>query len=180
MMHGPRLNRTAISAALASASVVCATQMLAMPAHAMQPPATTPALAPAPTLAPMPAMAARLYATARVWGNKHRDDLALQAIDKALLIAPDDPRLLAERVRAQLRLGKTQAAQTALARMQAIAPDAAITHQAADEYRVAVNGRQEMATIRLLSRSGQTEEAARRLGVLFPHGAPSSALGTEY
>ena len=180
MMHGPRLNRTAISAALASASVVCATQMLAMPAHAMQPPATTPAPAPAPTLAPMPAMAARLYATARVWGNKHRDDLALQAIDKALLIAPDDPRLLAERVRAQLRLGKTQAAQTALARMQAIAPDAAITHQAADEYRVAVNGRQEMATIRLLSRSGQTEEAARRLGLLFPHGAPSGALGAEY
>ncbi|WP_244818044.1 cellulose synthase subunit BcsC-related outer membrane protein [Caballeronia sp. Lep1P3] len=125
-------------------------------------------------------MAARLYDTARVWANKHRDDLALQAIDKALLIAPGDPRLYAELVRIQLRLGQAQKAQAALAQMKARAPDATLTRQIEDEYRVAVSGRQEMATIRLLARSGQSEEAARRVSALFPHGAPAGALGAEY
>ncbi|SAK60061.1 hypothetical protein AWB76_02834 [Caballeronia temeraria] len=156
---------TLLRAALVSASIVCA-----QAAHAVT----------AATTQPMPPLAERLYGTARAWANKHRDDLALQAIDKALLIAPDDPRLNAELVRIQLRLGQAQKAQATLARMKARAPDAALTQQVDDEYRVAVSGRQEMATIRLLARSGQSDEAARRVTALFPHGAPSGPLGAEY
>ncbi|MEW9586050.1 cellulose synthase subunit BcsC-related outer membrane protein [Paraburkholderia sp. DGU8] len=124
--------------------------------------------------------AQRLFATARMWSTKHRDDLASQAIYKALLIAPNDPALLAEQVRIELRLGHAQAAQTALARLQKRAPDAASTQQIEDEFRVATDGRQELATVRLLARSGQSAEATRRLLALFPHGAPSGALGAEY
>lgn len=168
-----------LRAALMSASVVCAAQWPATTAHAAIPDAgrNARARADAPSLPPM---AERLYGTARAWANRHRDDLALQAIDKALLIAPDDPRLLAELLRIQLRLGQAQKAQSTLARMKTAAPDALLTRQVDDEYRVAVSGRQEMATIRLLSRSGQSEEAARRLVALFPSGAPSGALGAEY
>ncbi|WP_116138670.1 cellulose synthase subunit BcsC-related outer membrane protein [Trinickia diaoshuihuensis] len=123
---------------------------------------------------------ARLLATARLWAAKHRDDLALQAVQKALLIAPDDPVLLSEAVRIELRLGQAQAAAQVLARLKARRPAAAATLQLEDEYRSATSGRGELATIRLLARSGQSEEAVRRLQVLFPHGAPPGALGAEY
>lgn len=43
--------------------------------------------------------ARRQLATARMWGDKHRDDLARDALRKGLLIAPDDPALLAEQMR---------------------------------------------------------------------------------
>jgi thioredoxin-like negative regulator of GroEL len=134
-----------------------------------------------PTMAPPQNLAAqRLLATARMWSTKHRDDLALQAIDKALLAAPGDPALLAEQVRIELRLGKAQAAQATLTRLRAKAPDSAAIQQLDDEFRVATNGREEFATVRLLARSGQSAEAARRLQLLFPHGAPSGSLGAEY
>ncbi|SAL19686.1 cellulose synthase subunit BcsC-related outer membrane protein [Caballeronia concitans] len=172
-----------LRAALISASIVCASPWPAMPAHAANVRASNIAqseVAPLQPLQPLQPIPARLYATARAWANKHRDDLALQAIDKALLIAPDEPRLLAERVRIQLRLGQAQQAAATLARMKTAAPDALLTRQVDDEYRVAVSGRQEMAAVRLLFRSGQSEEAARRVSALFPHGAPSGALGAEY
>ncbi|MEX3638167.1 cellulose synthase subunit BcsC-related outer membrane protein [Paraburkholderia sp. BR14427] len=134
-----------------------------------------------PTIAPPQSPAAqRLLATARMWSTKHRDDLALQAINKALLAAPGDPLLLAEQVRIELRLGKAQAAQATLARLRAEAPGSAVIQQLDDEFRVATNGREEFATVRLLARSGQSAEAARRLQLLFPHGAPSGSLGAEY
>nr|WP_233631861.1 cellulose synthase subunit BcsC-related outer membrane protein [Burkholderia cenocepacia] len=118
--------------------------------------------------------------TARMWGIKHRDDLARDALRKGLLIAPGDPELLAEQVRVLLRLGDAKSAQASLARLQAQSPNAAVTQRVADEYRVATSGRGEMAQIRLLARSGRADEAARRIVALFPNGAPSGALGAEY
>ncbi|OXI34445.1 cellulose biosynthesis protein [Burkholderia sp. AU16741] len=118
--------------------------------------------------------------TARMWGIKHRDDLARDALRKGLLIAPGDPDLLAEQVRVLLRLGDAKGAQASLARLQAQSPNAPGTRRVADEYRVATSGRGEMAQIRLLARSGRADEAARRIVALFPNGAPSGALGAEY
>ncbi|WP_082754467.1 cellulose synthase subunit BcsC-related outer membrane protein [Burkholderia savannae] len=141
--------------------------------------ATPPALR-APSQADARADARRLLEAARMWSNKHRDDLARDAIRKALLIAPGDPALLAEQARILLRLGDAAGAQAALARLRSVAPGAAATRQIEDEYRVATSGREEMAQIRLLARSGRGDEAARRIVALFPHGAPSGALGAEY
>lgn len=123
---------------------------------------------------------ARLAAAARMWSAKHRDDLALQAIEKALLIAPSDPALLADSIRIQLRLGQARAAQATLARLKASVPGDATTLQADDEVRAATSARDELATVRLLARSGLTQEAGQRLVALFPHGAPPGALGAEY
>jgi len=122
----------------------------------------------------------RLYATARLWSVKHRDDLAQQAIDKALLIAPQSPVLLAEQVRIDLRLGQAQAAQAALTKLHQAAPGSMLTQQSDDEFRAVTSGRGELAAIRLLARSGHAEEASQRLELLFPHGAPSGPLGAEY
>ncbi|MCA3886332.1 MAG: cellulose biosynthesis protein, partial [Burkholderia sp.] len=124
--------------------------------------------------------AQRQLDTARMWGTKHRDDLARDALRKGLLIAPGDPELLAEQVRVLLRLGDSKGAQASLARLQAQSPNAPATRRVADEYRVATSGRGEMAQIRLLARSGRADEAARRIVALFPNGAPSGALGAEY
>jgi tetratricopeptide (TPR) repeat protein len=123
---------------------------------------------------------ARLAATARMWAAKHRDDLAAQAIEKALLIAPDDPDLLAQAVRIQLRLGDARKAQALLARLKVVAPGDVTTLQTEDEFRALTNGREELAAIRLLARTGRAQEAAQRLLAMFPHGAPRGALGAEY
>ncbi|WP_321927098.1 cellulose synthase subunit BcsC-related outer membrane protein [Burkholderia sp. BCC1998] len=182
-MRGP-MKRTAPRVAgfawLASSVTAAAPAAVATPA-----PALPKTVAPKAISAPVPATtdlpdAQRQLATARMWGAKHRDDLARDALRKGLLIAPDDPELLAEQMRVLLRLGDAQGAQAALARLQARAPAAPGTRRAADEYRVATSGRGEMAQIRLLARSGRTDEAARRIVALFPNGAPSGALGAEY
>ncbi|ADG15151.1 cellulose synthase operon C domain protein [Paraburkholderia atlantica] len=173
----------ACAAAMTGHAYGNARQAEAMRTTAARPAAIGTPAAPAasPTIAPPRDPAAqRLLATARMWSTKHRDDLALQAVNKALLAAPGDPTLLAEQVRIELRLGKAQAAQATLARLRAEAPGSAVIHLLDDEFRVATNGREEFATVRLLARSGQSAEAARRLQLLFPHGAPSGSLGAEY
>ncbi|KVC22402.1 cellulose synthase subunit BcsC-related outer membrane protein [Burkholderia pseudomultivorans] len=169
------------------ASSVCAAAPGAAPPGASPPQAAVPKAAPASPARPASAAAEadladarRQLATARMWGVKHRDDLARDALNKGLLIAPGDPELLAEQVRVLLRLGDAKGAQAALVRLQARAPDAPDTRRVADEYRVATSGRGEMAQIRLLARSGRADEAARRIVALFPNGAPSGALGAEY
>jgi len=124
--------------------------------------------------------AKQYYDASRMWGAKHRDDLALEQIQKALLLAPNAPALLAEQVRIQLRLGQAEAAREGLARLQAQAPDAPETQRIDDEYRVATTGRGELANIRLMARSGRADEASRRIQALFPHGAPAGSLGAEY
>ncbi|MFH5250287.1 cellulose synthase subunit BcsC-related outer membrane protein [Burkholderia semiarida] len=154
------------------ASSVCAAAPGAASGAAIANPAT-----PATSAA---ADARRELDTARMWGIKHRDDLASDALRKGLLIAPGDPDLLAEQVRVLLRLGDAKGAQASLARLQAQSPNAPATRRVADEYRVATSGRGEMAQIRLLARSGRADEAARRIVALFPNGAPSGALGAEY
>lgn len=154
------------------ASSVCAAAPGAATGTAIANPAT-----PATSAA---ADARRELDTARMWGTKHRDDLASDALRKGLLIAPGDPELLAEQVRVLLRLGDAKGAQASLARLQAQSPNAPATRRVADEYRVATSGRGEMAQIRLLARSGRADEAARRIVALFPNGAPSGALGAEY
>ncbi|MGY6164120.1 cellulose synthase subunit BcsC-related outer membrane protein [Paraburkholderia strydomiana] len=123
---------------------------------------------------------ARLYATARLWSVKHRDDLAQQAINKALLVAPRSPVVLAEQVRIALRLGQAQVAHAALATLRRVAPGSTLAQQSDDEFRAVTSGRGELAAIRLLARSGHADEAVRRLDLLFPHGAPSGPLGAEY
>jgi Flp pilus assembly protein TadD len=177
-----RTTRLAVLAWMGMAGSVWAHVAQAAMARAVAPQAASAAMINAKPGASAPQYAAtqRLFATARMWSTKHRDDLASQAIQKALLIAPDDPSLLAEQVRIQLRLGEAQAAQATLTRLRSTAPGTAATQQIEDEFRVATNGRQELATVRLLARSGQSAEATRRLLALFPHGAPSGSLGAEY
>ncbi|KAB0644732.1 cellulose biosynthesis protein, partial [Burkholderia diffusa] len=115
------------------ASSVSAGVPAAVAVAATKPVAPKAASAPASTAA----SDARLQlATARMWGAKHRDDLARDALRKGLLIAPDNPELLAEQVRVLLRIGDAQGAQATLARLQARAPAAPDTRRAADEYRV--------------------------------------------
>ena len=189
LVSGVALARTEASASTGVAVPRLATQVAATgtPVAATQAaasviPSTTSRVATASHATPLSQDAAvqRLYATARMWSTKHRDDLAVQSIQKALLIAPADPVLLAELVRVQLRLGDAQAAQATLVRLQAKQPGTPATQQIEDEFRVATNGRQELATVRLLARSGQSAEATRRLLALFPHGAPPGSLGAEY
>lgn len=155
-----------VLSAWAGQAVAAAQPSRAMPASDAQPAART--------------AAARLVATARMWAAKHRDDLALQAIQKALLVAPDDPALVAEALRIDLRLGNARGALLLLEQLKTKAPNAPTTLQVEDEFRAATSGREALAAVRLLARSGRAQEAGQKLVALFPHGAPPGALGAEY
>lgn len=144
----------------------------AMPALAADP-------APASRAAPSPQMA-QLLAAARMWEARNRADMARGILDKALLINPNEPEALKLLGLIEIRSNRPAEADKLLRKLQAVAPGSAATRELDDAYRIATRDKREMANIRLLSRSGQDEEAVQRLQKLFPRGAPAGSLTRDY
>ncbi|WP_454055841.1 cellulose synthase subunit BcsC-related outer membrane protein [Cupriavidus sp. Marseille-Q8015] len=159
--------RSALASTLA---VLLATS--AMPALAADP-------APAARAAPSPQMA-QLLAAARMWEARNRADMARGILDKALLINPNEPEALKLLGLIEIRSNRPAEADRLLKTLQAVAPGSAAAQELDDAYRIATRDKREMANIRLLSRSGQDDEAVRRLQKLFPRGAPGGSLTRDY
>lgn len=159
--------RSALASTLA---VLLATS--AMPALAADP-------APAARAAPSPQMA-QLLAAARMWEARNRADMARGILDKALLINPNEPEALKLLGLIEIRSNRPAEADRLLKTLQAVAPGGAAAQELDDAYRIATRDKREMANIRLLSRSGQDDEAVRRLQKLFPRGAPGGSLTRDY
>ncbi len=123
---------------------------------------------------------AQLLAAARMWDAKNRADMARGILEKALLIDPRQPEALKLMGLIEIRSNRPAEAEKRLAQLRAAAPDSAATQELEDAYRIATRDKREMATIRLLSRSGKDDEAAQRLRKLFPRGAPSGSLARDY
>src|ERR1700731_3961808 len=133
------------------------------------------AAASAPAASPMPASAQpssasvvnQLIESARMWREKYRNDLALQIIQKALLVRPDDPGALAELGRIEIRSNQLDDASHQLFRLRTLYPDAAETRELGYAYMAATSGKQELAEIAILSRNKQSAQAVLRLQALF-------------
>ncbi|MCA3209222.1 cellulose synthase subunit BcsC-related outer membrane protein [Cupriavidus sp.] len=159
--------RTALASTLAL--VLAST---AMPALAVDP-------TPASRAAPSPQMA-QLLASARMWEAHNRADMARGILDKALLIDPNQPEALKLMGLIEIRSNRPAEAEKFLKRLRTVSPDSPATQELDDAYRIATRDKREMANVRLLSRSGQDEEAVQRLRKLFPRGAPAGSLARDY
>ena len=95
-------------------------------------------------------------------------------IEKLLSINPRSPQGLAALGDIALQEGKTQEAQSILARLQSIHPSS----QSARDLAALINaygpGKQQLAQMRLMARAGRKAEAAAIARQLFPAGPPQT------
>lgn len=133
--------------------------------------------------APQPSSASaveQLIDSARMWSNKYRNDLALEMVQKALLISPDDPDALAELGQIEIRSNQLDDAAHQLFRLRSLSPDAQATRELGYAYMAASTGKQELAAISIQSRGPQVAQATLRLRALFAQGPPKGDLASEY
>jgi len=147
----------------------------ALTSHAMEA-SQTAASAPSSGAGAVP----QLIVSARMWSNKYRNDLALQMIQKALLVSPNDPAALSELGQIEIRSNQLDEASHQLFRLQTLYPNAEGTRELGYAYLVATTGKQELATITILSRNKQTAQAVQRLQALFSKGPPTGDLAAAY
>jgi tetratricopeptide (TPR) repeat protein len=123
---------------------------------------------------------AQLIASAHFWVDKQRDDLAIQQIRKALLIVPDNAEALGALGLIEVRQNRLVEASRILARLDTLSPNSDATRELGYAYMLAGPSKQEFATIRRLASTGQTQEAVRRLKILFSKGPPEGDLAGDY
>ncbi len=122
----------------------------------------------------------QLLANARMWAQKNRGDLERQLLNKALLLDPVDPEVREALAELELRSNEPEKAEAHLLFLQREHPKHPATARLQDSYRLATRDKKAMAMVRLLARTGKTQEAWIRLQALFPRGVPKGELGLEY
>ncbi|WP_084663627.1 cellulose synthase subunit BcsC-related outer membrane protein [Pandoraea faecigallinarum] len=121
-----------------------------------------------------------LLASATLWHSRHRNDLARAALEKALLVQPDQPDALSLLGQIEIEENQPQAANRALQTLRARYPNSPATKALADVIRINTVDKSRIARARLLQRSGQADAAFAEYRALFPDGPPNGDLGVEY
>lgn len=110
-----------------------------------------------------------------------RDDLVSQSLYRLELIAPDDPDVMAARLRYLLRHGDTAGANKLMAKMSKAAPDSRAYQQSQTTVALASpEGRAQLQQARLLGTTGHTDEAIAAYDKLFGGHPPDDQLAGEY
>jgi Flp pilus assembly protein TadD len=110
-----------------------------------------------------------------------QDALVQQSLHRLELMSPNNPQVLAARLRLALRQGNVPQAQQQLTKLQQIAPDAAITRQSATLVALTQPaGRQQLQQARLLATAGRLAEARAAYDVAFNGPPPGTDLALEY
>ncbi|MDS0890063.1 cellulose synthase complex outer membrane protein BcsC [Raoultella ornithinolytica] len=116
----------------------------------------------------------------RLGEASHREDLVKQSLYRLELIDPNNPQLIAARMRYLLRQGDTDGAKKQLDRLAKLAPDSAELKSSRSEMNLNTgDGRQELQQARLLGVSGRVEGVAA-FEKLFGGVPPDQTLAIEY
>ena len=112
-------------------AALCAGALATLAVGTLAAAATTPATVPAParSAASQPVQTRPLLDSARLWRERGRDDLAAAALRKLLAIAPEDRAALRLLLAIEIEAGRFDAAETLLARLVRIWPDAPETRE---------------------------------------------------
>ena len=111
--------------------------------------------------------------------NKY--DLVAQALYRLEKIDPDNPEVLAARLRLALHQGDQQKAHQYMAQLKQIAPDSRAAKEAqASMLLISAEGRQQLQQARLLATAGHLPEARAAWDKLFNHTFPSVDIALEY
>ncbi|MFJ3457985.1 cellulose synthase complex outer membrane protein BcsC [Scandinavium goeteborgense] len=117
----------------------------------------------------------------RLGESAKRDDLVRQSLYRLELIAPDDPQVIAARMRYLLRQGDTAGAQKQLDRMKTLAPDSDAFKASQSEMQLSTGkGRQALQEARLQVTTGHIQEGLKQYDALFNGTPPDGDLAIEY
>lgn len=123
----------------------------------------------------------QLLEQVRLGETSRREDLVRQSLYRLELMAPDDPDVIAARLRYLLRQGDNAGAQKQMDRLNAIAPNASATK--ASRMTMALStpeGRQALQEARLQAATGHPQEAVAAYEKMFNGSAPEGDLAAEY
>lgn len=117
----------------------------------------------------------------RIGEASNKDDLVSQSLYRLELMAPDNPEVIAARVRLALRQGNQALAQQLLTKLKQAAPQSAVYHQAEISLLMTQpEMRQKLQQARLLATAGHLQEAKAQYDQLFNGPPPTLDLATEY
>ncbi|ELY6245346.1 cellulose biosynthesis protein BcsC [Cronobacter universalis] len=123
----------------------------------------------------------QLLEQVRLGESAKRDDLVRQSLYRLELMSPDDPDVIAAKMRYLLRQGDNAGAQQQFARLGKLAPQSSAYQQARITLALASpEGRQQLQQARLLGTTGHTQEALAAYQKLFNGAPPDGDLAVEY
>jgi tetratricopeptide (TPR) repeat protein len=122
-----------------------------------------------------------LLRQAAYWRDQNNPPRALEAVQKALLLSPNNPRALAILAELQASSGDSTAAQQTLQLLQKTSPSAPDIHQAQQAVRVGQINPDALANARQLAQQGHVNEAATAYRQIFGGSTtPPDSLAVEY
>ncbi len=124
----------------------------------------------------------QLLRSAQLWVVRKRDDLALDNLNKARLLAPGNPEALAQMGLIALRQSRTQDVTALLRELKDQHPDSPATRELEDAYRLATSDRQKLAMAEFLSKKAYKDRPQMLpiLDELFPMGHRAGEPGLTY
>lgn len=124
---------------------------------------------------------AALLERVQFWQERNREDLAREALERALRRSPDDPEALMLLARFQLRANLEREAAGTLERLRAAHPKHPNVARLDALVRIHGPDRERLRQARQLARAGRNDEAARGYRAIFPQGVfPDDDLALEY
>lgn len=122
-----------------------------------------------------------LLSQVRTGESTNKYDLVQQSLYRLEKIDPDNPQVLAARLRLALRQGDIPKAQMLLEQLKKVAPDSAATRESAVGLTLmSSDGRQQLQQARLLATSGRLAEAKSAYDALFGGVFPDANTALEY
>jgi cellulose synthase operon protein C len=110
-----------------------------------------------------------------------RDDLLQQSLGRLVLIAPNDPQVIAAEIGLAVRQGKKEVARELLNRLKLIAPDSEYYRKASLRiYLAEPEGQLKLQEARVYALAGKINEAKTAYDALFHNDPPTIELEVEY
>ena len=119
-------------------------------------------------------------ASVQLWLDKNRPDLAERALDKALLIAPENADALLLRIQLAYAADQRISAEAALARLAKAHPGSMALAQAQAYRRLTGSDGRDFATAEVMARTGRGAAAVAMAKRVFPQGPPGGDLSLRY
>lgn len=123
----------------------------------------------------------QLMSQVRLGESAKREDLVRQSLYRLELIAPDDPQVIAARMRYLLRQGDAAGAQKQFDRLKTLAPDSEAYKSSQSELKLSSGkGRQALQEARLQVTTGHVQEGIAQYDQLFNGTPPDGDMAVEY
>ncbi|ADO46491.1 cellulose synthase complex outer membrane protein BcsC [[Enterobacter] lignolyticus] len=128
-----------------------------------------------------PSAQQQLLEQVRLGEASKRDDLVRQSLYRLELIAPNDPQVIAARLRYLLRQGDKAGAQKQLDRLKQLAPDSDAYRASQSDMQLSTeDGRQALQQARLQVAAGHVPEGVALYDKIFAGQPPDGDLAVEY